>query len=187
MKKLFAFISAMLSLAAVSAQSNADGDVNYYGVDFSKTKVFGAVETGQEFKSAFGRINSLVIAEWPKYDPGKFLYRNIVVRDISATTSLNNEIDPSEVVASSSEYFISEDDIADMVRRYELRENEGTGLVIVGELLDKSTYTGNFIIVYFDIASREVLDGLGMAGKARGFGLRNYWAGALYEALRNVR
>jgi hypothetical protein len=187
MKKLFSIAVTLFACTALSAQTNVGSDVNYYGVDFSKTKVFGAAETGDQFKDAFGKINSLIIAEWPKYDLGKFLFKNIAVRDISATTRLNNEIDPAMVVSSSSDYFISKDEIADMVRRYKLQEKEGTGLVIIGELLDKSTYMGKFVVVYFDIASREVLHGEGVVGKARGFGLRNYWAGALYGALRGLR
>ena len=187
MKKLITAVVAIFACTTLSAQPNVGGDVNYYGVDFSKTKVFGAAESGMQFKDVFGGINSLVIAEWPKYDPGKFLAKNIPVRDISATVSLNNEIDPSLVISTTSEYFISRDEIAEMVRRYDLQEKEGTGLVIIGELLDKSTNMGTFVVVYFDIASREVLHGQGIVGKARGFGLRNYWAGSLYDALRGQR
>lgn len=187
MKKLTTAVIAIFACVTLSAQTDIGNDVNYYGVDFSKTKVFGATETGLQFKDAFGKINSLVIAEWPKYNLGKFLLKNIIIKDISATTLLNSNIDPSEVISTSSEYFISKDEIADMVRSYELKEKEGTGLVIIGELLDKSTYAGVFIVVYFDIASREVLHGQGIAGKARGFGLRNYWAGALHDALKGLK
>jgi hypothetical protein len=187
MKKVFVFVLVVFTWTTLSAQSGVGDNINYYGVDFSKTKVFGAAETGNQFKDAFGKINSLVIAEWSKYDPGKFLHKNIDIRDISATTRLNNEIDPLEIITSSSGYTLSEDDVAEMVRRYELQEKEGTGIVIIGEILDKSTYMGHFIVVCFDIASREVLHEQKMFGKARGFGLRNYWAGALYDALRGLR
>ncbi|MDR2883329.1 MAG: hypothetical protein LBU98_06100 [Alistipes sp.] len=181
MKKLFALSVVLLSCAALSAQTR------YYGVDFSRTRVFGATETGYQFREVFGRINSLVIAEWSKYDPGKFLSVDITGRNISPTTRLNDDIDPAEVITHSSEYAISPDQVADMVRRYELRESEGTGLVIVGEMLDKSTGMGSFLVVHFDVATREVLRSRGMVGKARGFGLRNYWAGSLYEALSASR
>jgi hypothetical protein len=184
MKKFLILIAAMFVWTTLSAAPNVSIDVNYYGIDFSKTKVFGAPETGYQFKNAFSQINSLVIAEWSKYDLGKYLDKNIVLKNISATTSVNNDIDASEIVDPSSEYYISQEEVAEMVRRYELQEEEGTGLVVIGEQLDKSTYMGTFIVVYFDIASREVLHQQKIAGKARGFGLRNYWAGALYRALR---
>jgi hypothetical protein len=184
MKHIFIIAAALLACTTLSAQTNVGPSINYYGVDFSNTKVFAATETGLQFKDAFSRINSLVIAEWPKYNLGKFLSKNIAIRDISPTTRFNNAIDPSMTISTSSNYSVSNDMIAEMIGRYELPEKEGTGLVIVGELLDKSTYMGSFVVVYFDIASREVLYSREIIGKARGFGLRNYWAGALYDALR---
>ena len=184
MKKLFAIAVAMLALTAVSAQSPVGRNVNYYGVDFSKTKVFAAAEPGYEFKGAFIRINSLVISEWAKYNPGYFLRKRIDVRDISPTAARNEQIDPSEIETYSSSYAINDDDIAEMVLGYDIAEEEGTGLVIIGTLLDKSLVTGNFVVVYFDIASREVLDCRPIVGRAGGFGLRNYWARALYNALK---
>ena len=187
MKKILAFAVAMMALTTATAQSPVNRNVNYYGVAFSRTKVFGATETGWDFKAAFIRINSLVLSEWSKYNPGYFLHKNIDVRDISPTASRNEEIDPSEIITVSSRYAIDDDDIAEMVRSYDIAEEEGTGLVIVGTLFDKTLVTGNFVVVYFHIASREVLDCIPIAGKARGFGLRNYWAGALYNALRGIR
>jgi hypothetical protein len=184
MKRMIFLAVAIFATATLSAQSGIGRDVNYYGVDFSGTKVFGATEPGSELKEAFREINSLVIGEWKKYNPGEFLGKNIVIRDITPTGRVNQEIDPAEVEATSSDWSLSKDDIAAMVRRYAIKENSGTGLVIIPELLDKSTYTGGFIVVYFDVATREVLHGEGISGKARGFGLRNYWAGALYSALR---
>lgn len=185
MRKLITLAIAMFAWASASAQTVQS--VNYYGVDFSKTKVFGATETEWEFKNVFGAINSLVISEWGKYNPGKFLYENIAVRDISPTVRVNSAIDPSEIIAASSDYGITDDDIAEMVRRYELQQEEGTGLVIIGTLLDKPYLMGGFVVVHFDVASRQVLSCVPISGKARGFGLRNYWAGALYSALRSVQ
>jgi hypothetical protein len=187
MKKLLALVAATFAFTTLSAQTGVGTTVNYYGIDFSRTGVFGAAETGYQFKEAFGRINALIIAEWPKYNLEKFLHKDIAVMNISTTELLNNEIDPLEVAVSSPDYYISKDEIADMVRQYEIQEEDGTGLVIIGELLDKTTYNGVFVVIYFDIATREVLHGEGMVGQAGGFGLRNYWAGALLDALKRLR
>lgn len=183
MKRLLALVAAMLACSALSAQTNAKSAVNYYGVDFSKTKAFGVTETGGEMKDAFVAINSLVIAEWSKYNPGRFLGLAVALRDISPTTQVNAAIDPSKVVTASSAHSLTNDEIAEMVRRYELQQTEGTGLVIIGELMDKSLARGSFRVVCFDVVSREVLQCSTLSGRARGFGLRNYWAGALYNAL----
>ena len=39
-------------------------------------------------------------------------------------------------------------------------------------------------LVVFDIASREVIMHKMVAGEARGFGLRNYWAGSIYDIIK---
>lgn len=58
MKKLFIAATILFACTAAwtsaSAQHNVDREVNYYGVDFSKAKTFGAQETGEEFKAAVG-------------------------------------------------------------------------------------------------------------------------------------
>lgn len=183
MKKILAIAVALLTLTTVSAQKTVERNVNYYGVDFSKTKVFGADETGYEFKAAFDRINYLVIHEWSKYDPERFLRKRIVTTDISVAQLGNDAIDPFEIKTTSSRYSLTEEDFAEMVSVYNIAEEEGTGLVIVGGFLNKMAETGTFYIVYFDIASREVLQTERLLGRAKGFGLRNHWAGALYSAL----
>ena len=187
MKKLFFIIAVMFVWTNLPAQTNAGHEVNYYGIDFSGTKTFGATESGWEFKEAFDKINALVIAEWRKYNPGKFLDKKIEVMDITATERINDGIEPSAIDSGASVYSLTKDDMADMVSRYELQEGEGTGLVILGEFFDKSNVRGSFVVVYFDIATREVLDFFTIAGKARGFGLRNFWAGALYDGLKGLK
>jgi hypothetical protein len=185
MKRLLAFAAAVLVASGVSAQSKVGDVVNYYGVDFTRARVFGAAEAGWELKEAFIEINSLVIGEWTKYNPGVFFGQRVEVRDITPTGRVNRDIDPDSVVAGSSAHAVTKEQIAEMVRRYSLKESQGTGMVIVAGLLDKSALNATFTVVWFDIAGREVLAEETISGKPRGFGLRNYWAGALYAAMRN--
>jgi hypothetical protein len=187
MKKLIIFAIAMLTLSAASAQTNVPQEVNYYGVDFSKTRTFGAAETGQDFALAFERINLLIIGEWSKYNPAARLRKKIYIQDISVTQNRNSEIDPDEIATTTLKYALTDADIAEMVKKYDIKESEGTGLVFIGELLNKQTATGVFSIVYFDIASRDVLYRRTLGGAANGFGLRNYWAGSLYRILEVYR
>lgn len=188
MKKLFIAATILFACTAAwtsaSAQHNVDREVNYYGVDFSKAKTFGAQETGEEFKAAFGGINYLVIYEWSKYNPGRFLHKKIVVRDVEVAQAWNDAIDPENIAMFSPNYALTDGDIAEMVESYEIAETEGTGLIILGELLNKPDNAGSFVFVYFDIATRKVLYSQHIVGGAGGFGLRNYWARALYNALR---
>lgn len=189
MKKLFLFTVAMSAWTAASGQTNFGQymEVNYYGVDFSRAKTFGASETGAQFVKAFGDINTLVIGEWKKYNVAKYLNKQVAIQDIAVAQRANNSIDQAQIPTTSSMYSLTNEDIAAMVKAYDIRETNGTGLVILGELLNKQNNRGSYVVVLFDIASREVLYHKSMQGKAGGFGLRNFWAGALYNVLKMWR
>ena len=58
------------------------------------------------------------------------------------------------------------------------------GLVLIATTLDKGNGIGYYTAVLFDPATQEVLLQMDMAGKPGGFGLRNYWAGSVYNALK---
>ena len=58
------------------------------------------------------------------------------------------------------------------------------GLVLIATTLDKGNGIGYYTAVLFDPATQEVILQMDMAGKPGGFGLRNYWAGSVYNALK---
>lgn len=187
MKKILLFFAVLFAFSTAFAQGSVRdiSTVNYYGVDFSRARVYGASESGDQFVTAFLRINELVIGEWRKYNPGLFLRKNIKISDISVTQAVNIEVDPGEVHILNRGYHLSEADIQAAVREYDLNEVNGVGLVILGDLLDKSAGVGSYIVVFFDIATRDVIYARLAAGKAGGMGLRNYWAGALHNVLKS--
>lgn len=59
------------------------------------------------------------------------------------------------------------------------------GLVLIATTLDKGNGIGYYTAVLFDPATQEVILQMDMAGKPGGFGLRNYWAGSVYNASRS--
>ncbi len=185
MKKLFLIVATILVWTASSAQDNFGRTVNYYGVDFSQTKAYGAKETGAQFATAFKAINVLVFKEWDKYNPEKFIDESISIVDISVTEEWNEKVNPKDIITNSSNYILANSDISEMVKRYEIEETDGVGLVIICELLNKENNMGNYTIVFFDIASREVLYNKFVVGKAKGFGLRNFWARSLLNAMKS--
>lgn len=189
MKKLFLLSACILAFATAFSQNPVSEieTVNFYGVDFSQAKAFGVTETGHSFAQTFGRINTLILKEWDKYNPGKYLWKNIALTDLSAVTAANENIDPNEVVILSSGYKLSDGQIEAAVRGYELQESEGVGLVIICEKLDKSALRGSYAVVFFDIATRDIIYTQFGKGKPSGMGLRNYWAGSLYSMLKKWR
>lgn len=165
--------------------------VVFYGVDFSLVKVCGADESDTEFVFAFNKINDLFISESQKYDVARFMRLPITQKELSvAKRATKNAIGISD---SENEHTLLYEDpdydcapqIEAQVAGYELPQAEGRGVVIVANLLDKRDSRGSFYFVVFDIASRKVESCIPAAGKPGGFGLRNYWANALYQAMKS--
>ena len=63
-------------------------------------------------------------------------------------------------------------------------EQANEALVLIATTLDKGNGIGYYTAVLFDPATQEVILQMDMAGKPGGFGLRNYWAGSVYNALK---
>ena len=59
-------------------------------------------------------------------------------------------------------------------------------MVFIAQFLDKSNARGTYEVVFFNTETKEIIEEWITDGKARGFGLRNYWAGSVYSALKKL-
>lgn len=174
----------MLFATTVSAQTDVKKniDIDFYGVDFSLAQVTGAKETPAQFIQAFDGINMLILGEAKKYDIAKFFNKRDVAVNLVPAMTMNKGIDQLELMAgSSNKTTLSAEQIAAQIKKYDLDPKYDTGMVIIAQTLDKSNNHGYFHVVFFDNKTREVLYSKVVSGKAGGFGVRNFWAGSLYN------
>ena len=54
---------------------------------------------------------------------------------------------------------------------------------MIAKTHDKSEGRGIYELVVFDIATRDIITQKLVVGKARGFGLRNYWAHTIFNII----
>ncbi len=191
MKKLLVVVFC-LSISVLSFGQNAEAqkqikDIKFFGVDFSLAKGYGVDDSMSQLTEAFGRINGLFISEAKKYDIAKYFKKNVTGTFVSQIAELNEDISGDTFYVESDSYQISNEELAQEIKSLPLKETDGVGLIFVAEMLNKSHSQGVYHIVFFDIASRDILDTWKATGKARGFGLRNYWAGSVYDVLENVK
>lgn len=186
MKKLFFFFCLT---AFCSVKSYAQTPAIFCGADFSLVKVLGADEPDASFVQAFDRINGLFISEGDKYDIAKYTRLPIGKKELTVVRKAMKIA--FEATTTDSYTLLCEDPGYDcralidaQVAGYEIPQNEGLGVVIIANLLDKSNDRGTFYFVCFDIASRKVTSCILAEGKPGGFGLRNYWANSLYLAMK---
>jgi hypothetical protein len=153
--------------------------IQFYGIDFSQVNVIGSEETADKFIKAFSGINQLLVNEAKKYDMGKTVKANITQTTIDiANKGVENLANVNFINAPNKEINIS-----NVIKPY--CGNDETGLVIIAKELNKSTNTGTFIYVFFNGKTQEITKQETISGKAKGFGLRNFWAGALYDSMDN--
>ena len=163
------------------------GSVTFYGIDFTRAKVYGAKEGPMQFKYTFDDINKLFITEPKKYDIGKRLGVNVEVTSLEAVNDANKTINPDEIMTTNSGYTLDEKQIEEVIKTLPiLSQEEKTGLIMVAMLLNKADARATYQIVFFNTKTREILYSAPTNGKARGFGLRNYWAGSVHSAMKKL-
>ncbi|MCC8036418.1 MAG: hypothetical protein LIO77_10950 [Rikenellaceae bacterium] len=171
----------MVGTAGAQTDLQSVTTANYYGIDFSHTKVFGASETDTQFRNAFTNINILVIEEGKKYNLANAFGKNFPIQNFETANSrviLNQDLRTSDKT-----YRIGDDQLGEILSAYG-GNDQGVGLLIICQLLNKQDNQGVWKVVLFDIPTKEIIYTKDVSGKAGGFGLRNFWAGSLYQVLK---
>lgn len=181
MKKLTFIILCIINLFGLNAQEK---QYYVYGVDFSHAKVYASGESVEQFAKAFEGINMLIVTEPEKYDFSRILNKkvNTVIEPMIKIVSSH---DYSNLKSLSNTYDYTS--YSSIIKSYDLPQTEGVGIVLVAKLLNKPMATASYELIMFDIASRKILYNNEFTGKAKGFGLRNFWAGSVYDIIKSVK
>ena len=175
MKKLLSIALCLIAVGGFAQKGKTKMAADFYGVDYSCVSVIGANEQPAEFIKAFEAINRLFLSEPKKYDVAGFTGIDILSTSVEQANEALGGLAAEQFMPRSTKA-----DIAAQLPGILARYNNGSGnkgLVLIAMTLDK----GNGIGYY---ATQEVLLQMDMAGKPGGFGLRNYWAGSVYNALK---
>ncbi len=204
MKKILFLIVVFMFSCALYAE-NGDfqktPDMNFYGIDFSYVKIFGAKEKPDKFLQAFEEINKLIVTEVNKYTFNNFFIKN--AREIDRSDELKRmRFDGFENVSIDEAIYrirvmdeknmttynklskISDEDLASLVKAFNTGRDTGYGVLYVAELLDRKDEIGHFVVVCFNLKTKKIIFADRVSGKAGGFGLRNYWAAPLAEIFK---
>ncbi len=162
-------------------------DVIWFGLDFTQAKMVGSEGFNDPVaikEDYFNKWNHLMISEGEKYDWGRALVVSDLKYDYEVVNAVNQGVKVKSLVINRS-HTISQEEVATSVKQYNMSEyKDGIGVVIVVEAFDKIREQGFGHLTFFDISSKEVLYSHKVIGAARGFGFRNYWAGAIYNWIK---
>ncbi len=180
---IFSFFSGAMQ-AQDKKKAVAEKNITWLGVDFTLARFTLVTEDPAAIVStSLKAINNLILAEPDKYDLKKFFSKSEVTPDIEMVNERNSKIDPTILVVPDK-YTITPDDVKKVIGGYDTKGKTGTGLVFVAENLHKVDQTGSYYVVFFDMASKEIVDSERKVGKASGIGFRNYWTGSVYNVMK---
>jgi len=191
---LFLFIA---SVGAVSAQTksdvfNKDVEITWLGLDFSAAKLLGDREkygSESDVKHLMTSWNELILAEPDKYNVAKAVGRSKVTNAIEVVNDRNSEVDAQAIFTDDQKDYlhIKPSDVEAMVSGYDFKGKTGIGLVFIVETFSKPNVEGSMYVTFVNMGSKEVLFTEHLTGEPKGFGMRNYWAGSVFNVLTKMQ
>ncbi len=193
MKKLFIpfILAACLTLSANAAKKVSPiadiKSISFCGVDFSKSRINGSTDTPDKLRKAYDEINRLFMSEPQKYNVAKLTGKVVDKIHIDAVADLNKDIPDESLKTMSNSHSVSDEDINSTLKNLNLDGLSGVGFVIVAQQLNKSNDIASYVMVFFDIESRNVVSKFVLNGKPGGFGLRNFWAASVLDSMTKIK
>ncbi len=192
MKSIKLVLLFLLLSATLHAQSVRDvfssPSLIWYGIDFSKAKFVGPQETWGEHQKIketyFPAWNNFVMSEPEKYNLKKTFRKDMVTIDLKAVKEQNDKVATDNLIVTYGDVpMLPEASIVNHVANYIDPAQKSLGLVFVVESFNKIKQIGLFHVIFFDVATGNVLMIKTMEGDAGGFGLKNYWAKSFFNVL----
>lgn len=200
MKKILLFL-AFLSAFPAFAQNASDlfkpTETKYYwlGIDYSHVKLIGdfsqfanaGEKSSAEIKHKyFPAWNNLVLDERDKYDVRGMLRKDYITYDTDMMMDVNASA-PVEELEAQNPVVYTRDDIQKFVKQYKPKSNDGIGIAFIAESLNKASTEAYYHFVAINLSNNTILIHDRLRGEPAGIGLRNYWAGSVYDVIKDIR
>jgi hypothetical protein len=180
---IFSFFAGTMQ-AQDKKKAIAEKNITWFGIDYTLARFTLVTEDPAAIVStSLKAINTLILTEPDKYDLKKFFSKTDVTPAVDMVNERNSKIDPTLLVVPDK-YTITPEDVKKLVKSYDTGAKTGMGLVFVAENLNKVSQVGSYYVVFFDMASKEIIDSERREGKASGIGFRNYWAGSVLSVMK---
>lgn len=189
--------SALLFPLLAQAQSAADifstskTVMTYIGLDFSRVQLVGpsGFNDPQAIKEEyFDKWNNLVLEESDKYDLKRAFLKERMDFNLNPVQERNDQVDFANLVINQTAPTLNAAQLQDMVNQYDLNGiSNPISLVFIVESLDKVAELGTFHVVFLNTQTKQIIFTDKVTGEPSGFGFRNYWAGAFYDALKAIK
>jgi len=191
MKKHFLLIPFLLfalfafKMSDPTAKILTSPEIIWCGFDFSEVRCIGSegFTDPEKIKNTyFKALNDLVLNESFKYDIKRFYHKSKQISDLSIVRERNKLPKIDEFIINEP-YSFKKGQLEKIIKNYNFEDTNGLGLVYIIESLNKTYKIATVDVVFFDIASKNIVWTKQYKKEPRGFGFRNYWAKAFYETM----
>ena len=179
-----------VNLWGQNQESKADFDeVIWFGLDYTQVKFIGVSDQFNDLDAIqhryFRAWNDLIEIESPKYDlKSAFKVSNLIYALDSAI--VRSERRDMKDIVQMSEYELSENQVAEIVKAYADPAISKVGAIFVMETLNKTAVKETMWVTFFHVSTGEVFYTERLIGTPKGMGFRNYWAGGYYRVITEL-
>jgi|JI8StandDraft_1071087.scaffolds.fasta_scaffold95480_2 hypothetical protein len=203
MIKPFSLFFSFLTSLSLFAQTQASQDVQnlynpnyryitYLGMDFSKVVLIGdfsealGTNGNPATKNAYFKAwNNLVSGEFDKYNIKALANNKNIVSNIENIMKLNYAANIDSISGYKTPNYTKEE-ILKHVKTFNLPTNKGLGVFFLIESFNKDITKAFVDFVVINMETKEIVLLKKLEVNPRGSGLRNYWAGAIFEAFKTI-
>ena len=163
----------------------------WLGLDFTEAKLIGDFEhfgVESSVKTFMASLNELMSNEREKYDIAKTFEKSTVDYKLEICEKHNNGLKTEGMYSTElNDYLhLKPEDINKIAAGYDYQELHGMGLMFNIESFNKLTTQASMFVTFIDMDTKKVLFTERMTAEPSGFGIRNYWAGAVYAVMKNI-
>jgi hypothetical protein len=195
MKRMILFFICVCIAPSAMPQSAKDvfdekTPITWLGLDFTGAKFVGDREkigSEEDLHKLMTAWNNLMLNEPEKFDVGKALHRLPLKQAVDIAIAHNEKLNLQGTMTSAEGSHLSKDDVARIVASYDFGTQHGIGVLFVVDSFSKIEEEGLVWIAFIDMDKKELIFANRMTAKPVGFGIRNYWAGAIYGMLKKIR
>jgi len=197
-KNLLLFLVVALTTPLAKAQSVSDvfdpkTPISWLGWDFSRAKFVGIKESFGDVKSLMSSWNDLMSTERAKFNIPTMLGKKTVDYKFDVTKMHNAALDVNTMFSEKPTDKLQRSDIEAIAHSYDYQKNTGIGLMFNIESFNKQEKDSKMKseatvwVTFVNMSTGDVLVTERMTDFAKGFGVRNYWAGAITAIMKRVQ
>jgi hypothetical protein len=198
-KKLIVTLIIAVSGFGLNAQTVNDifepnTTITWLGIDMTGAIFIGDREkwgSQSDIQNTIKSFNDLVESQYER----KFNIAAMLKKKTPATLKLditrnhNAELDISNILSekSADHIHLRKDGVEQIAAAYNYEGMTGIGLMFNIESFNKTNNEGSMWITFVNMATGEVILTERMTAGPRGVGVRNYWLGAIFEMMEQIR